>query len=152
MARKKAPDLDYSQYFCHNEDCEDYGIRGKGNIGFAKHYGKDKERYLLKCKTCKKTFAETKGTPFFGLHNDPEKVVRALQLLVEGNGVRGTARILGVDKDTIGSWVKKAGEHCDILRNCLIKDLQMEQVQADEIWTFVQKRAKISQKKTIQRR
>jgi transposase-like protein len=61
------------EFFCPNEACPDYGKKGKGNIRLKEHYGKP-DTALLRCKTCKKTFSENRGTPFFGLHTPKETV------------------------------------------------------------------------------
>ena len=53
--------------------------------------------------------SENRGTPFFGLHTPKETVLRALAMLVEKGSIRGTARTMGVDKDTVASWLKRAG-------------------------------------------
>ena len=52
-----------SRFCCQNEDCPDYGKRGAGNLTVCGRYGKDKQRRLLYCRTCKARFSERKGTP-----------------------------------------------------------------------------------------
>ena len=59
-------EIDISEFWCWNEDCPDYGKKGKGNIVPKEQYGKDKI-WLLKCKTCSHCFSENKGTVFFQL-------------------------------------------------------------------------------------
>ena len=56
-------EIDLSQFFCWNEDCPDYGIKNQGNIFLKDRYGK-KQHSLLKCKTCKRCFSETRCTDF----------------------------------------------------------------------------------------
>ena len=46
---------------------------------------------------------------------------------------------MGVDKDTVASWLKRAGEHCEEVTDYLLRDLKLSQVQIDEIWSFVKK-------------
>jgi len=147
VKKKRKPERDYSHRFCINESCEDYGVRGKGNIVFRRYYGKNKDRVLLVCKTCKTEFAETRGTPFFGLHTDPETVATALRMLMEKSGIRGTARALGVDKDSVQRWLDRAGEHCSEVCDYLLRELNYTQAQVDELYTFIQKRAMAKAKK-----
>ena len=64
-------EIELSKYWCPRKDCRDYGKTGKGNIIIKEKYGKE-ERYLLKCKTCKHCFSETRGTAFFCLHAPKE--------------------------------------------------------------------------------
>jgi transposase-like protein len=147
VKRKPKPARDFSHRFCINESCEDYGVRGKGNIVFRRYYGKNKDRVLLVCRTCKTEFAETRGTPFFGLHTDQGTVITALKMLMEKAGIRGTARALGVDKDSVQRWLEHAGRHCDELRDYLLHDQGFTQAQVDELYTFIQKRAQERRKK-----
>ncbi|MFZ2070955.1 MAG: hypothetical protein WAV32_05070 [Halobacteriota archaeon] len=46
---------------------------------------------------------------------------------------------MGVDKDSVALWLKKAGEHCEEVMEYLLWDLNLSQVQIDEIWTFIKK-------------
>ncbi len=75
----------------------------------ACYYGKNKDRVLLVCKTCKTEF----------------------KMLMEKSGIRGTARALGVDKGTGLRWLDHAGRHCEELRNYFLHDLGFTQVQVD---------------------
>lgn len=135
--------MDTSQFFCPNEECADYGVRGKGNIVRNGRYGKQRTQ-LLKCNTCGKPFSENRNTPFFDLRTPKEEVVRALQTLVERGSLRGTARVTGHKKDTIAQWQKRAGEHAEVLREYLLHDLHLDRVQVDELYTFVKKKRRTS--------
>lgn len=131
--------LDINQYFCVNESCIHYGLRGQGNIVRCGTYGKQK-RQLLQCNTCKKRFSETRNTAFFG-SKYPSKTIQDIILCVaEGNGIRSTSRILNLDKDAVNRVVLKAGEHCFRVLSNLVKSLQLEECQLDELWAFVQKK------------
>ena len=65
-------EIDLSQFWCWNEECPDYGKQDHGNIVIKQRYGKD-NRALLKCRTCKDYFSETRGTVFFGLDTPREE-------------------------------------------------------------------------------
>jgi hypothetical protein len=114
----------------------------EGNIVLKEHYGKQNTA-LLRCKTCKKTFSENRGTTFFGLHTPKETVLRSMAMLVEKGSIRGTARAMGANKDSVALWLKRAGEHCEEVTEYLLRDLNLSQVQIDEIWTFIKKKRKI---------
>jgi len=131
-------ELNLDEFFCPNEACPDYGKRGKGNIRLKEYYGK-KSTALLICKTCKKSFSENRGTPFFGLHTPKETVLRAMAVLVEKGSIRGTARAMDVDKDSVARWLKRAGEHREEVTEYLFRELNFSQVQIDEIWRFTKK-------------
>ncbi len=138
MGRKKT--LDTSFYFCPNEACPNYGKAGTDNeiIGVGR-YGKHQAQ-MLKCKVCGKTFSERRGTPLFNLKADEETFYRAIGCLVEGNGVRETGRILGLDKDTGSGWLEKASKHTEAVSRYLMVHLHFEEVQLDEFWSFVKKK------------
>lgn len=74
------------------------------------------------------------------MYISPEKAALALRLLLEGNSIRSTERITELDRNTIMSLVVKAGDRCRTLFIEKIVSLAVEDVQADEIWGFVQKK------------
>lgn len=69
-----------------------------------------------------------------------DRAVIALQLLLEGNSIRSTERITNMDRNTILSLIEKAGDRCLTLFVEKIANLNVVDVQADEIWGFVQKK------------
>ncbi|MCD6455201.1 MAG: hypothetical protein J7K81_00170 [Methanophagales archaeon] len=44
-------------------------------------------------------------------------------MLVEKGSIRGTARAMGADKDSVALWLKRAGEHCEEVTEYLLRDL-----------------------------
>lgn len=54
--------------------------------------------------------------------------------------LRGTAEILEVKLDTVRGWLQKAAEHSEEVDKVLIKELNVDKVELDELWTFVQKK------------
>jgi transposase-like protein len=111
---------DLSRFCCLNESCPGHGRRGAGNLRVAFRYGPGKQRRMLACRTCRARFSERKGTPLFGSRLPPHKAVAALAHLAEGSGVRKTARLAGVDKDTVVRLALKAGEHARQLHDELV--------------------------------
>jgi transposase-like protein len=126
--------------FCINKSCKDYGRLNAGNISVRGKYGKDRSRNLLYCRTCGKRFAETHSTAFFGLRLPSEKIGQIIHHAAEGVGVRATARLLSLDKDTVNRVVLVAGEHCGRVLSELLTSLHLTEVQLDELWAFVKKR------------
>ncbi len=61
--------------------------------------------------------------------------------LAEGNGIRATARIKGVDKDTVSQWLDVASQHVEAVSRYLVVNLHFEEAQLDEFWSFVKKRS-----------
>jgi hypothetical protein len=140
---------DFEQCFCPNEQCKDYGLRGDGNIGVRAKYGKDKNRDLLYCRTCGKRFAASRASALFGLHLPAETIRQIIHHAAEGVGVRATARLLGMDKDTVNRVILRAGEHCARVLSGLLTSLQLTEAQLDELWTFVKKRKVLTLSKTL---
>jgi IS1 family transposase len=71
-----------------------------------------------------------------------EKALLVLHLLVEGNSIRSTERITGVEKKTIISLLLKVGAKCERIAEKHIRNVKVSDVQADEIWGFVQMKDK----------
>ena len=67
----------------------------------------------------------------------PEKRLAVLNALVEGNGIRSTERMTGVNQNTIMSLLVLVGQGCAHLHNERIRHIRAQRVQVDEIWTFV---------------
>jgi transposase-like protein len=141
---------DIDNCFCPNKDCKDYGLRNHGNIKYRGKYGKNKSKDLLYCKTCGKRFASTRATAFFGLHLSEEKIGQIIHHAAEGVGVRATARLLGLDKDTVNRVILRAGEHCQLVLSSLLRSLKLKETQLDELWAFVKKRKILPNKSSKQ--
>lgn len=137
------------KYFCPNEQCKEYGLRGHGNIGIRAKYGKDKNRDLLYCRTCGKRFAASRASALFGLHLPAETIRQIIHHAAEGVGVRATARLLELDKDTVNRVILRAGEHCARVLSGLLTSLQLTEAQLDELWTFVKKRKVLTTPETL---
>lgn len=136
------------QCFCPNKECKDYGLRHQGNIATRGKYGKNKNRDLLYCRTCGKRFAATRSSALFGLHLSAETIRQIIHHAAEGVGVRATARLLEMDKDTVNRVIMRAGEHCTHVLSSLLTSLELTELQLDELWTFVKKRKILAVTKT----
>lgn len=133
---------------CPIEECLAYGRLGDDPVhdivGFGTYTTAHGERrQMYKCNVCGNPFSETAGTPFFGLKTPTHTVCVALQELAEGLGVRAVARIRGVEPDTVLEWLKKAGQHCEMLSAYMMQELNVTHVQLDELWTFVRKKERM---------
>ncbi len=111
---------DLSRFCCQNSTCPDYGKRGAGNLIVSMEFGQNTRLRLLLCRTCKARFSERKGTPFFQSHLPPEKVIEILEHILEGCGIRKTARLTGVSKDTVTRYSRLAGDHAKALHEELV--------------------------------
>ena len=140
---------DAANAFCPKPDCKDHGLRNMGNIGTRGKYGKDKAKTLLHCRTCGLRFSETQSTAFFGLHLPDDTIRQIVHHAAEGVSVRGTARLVGCDKDTVNRVILRAGEHCAVVLSNLLISLRLTEAQLDELWTFVKKRNVLTLRKRI---
>jgi IS1 family transposase len=69
-----------------------------------------------------------------------DRAVLALQLLLEGNSIRSTERISGLDRNTIMSLLVRAGKKCQRLMDMKLRNVPVKDVEIDEIWGFCQKK------------
>jgi transposase-like protein len=111
---------DLSRFCCQNPDCPDYGQRGLGHLTVCGHYGKTQRTRLLYCRTCKARFSERKGTPLFRGCLPEETAIDLIEHLAERTGVRATARLLGVHRDTVVRYSRVVGEHARQLHDELV--------------------------------
>jgi transposase-like protein len=135
--------------YCPNENCKSFGLRNNGNIAYRGKYGKDKSRDLMYCKMCGKRFAATQASALFGLHLSELNIRQIIHHAAEGVGVRATARLLDLDKDTVNRVILRAGEHCAAVLSGLLSSLALTETQLDELWTFVKKRKVLAAPKTL---
>lgn len=78
---------------------------------------------------------------------DPEKRIRVLAALCDGNSIRAVERMTGVHRDTIMRFGLSLGEGAVNLHNRLAQGLSCSLVQVDEIWSYVQKKqARVTEK------
>jgi IS1 family transposase len=70
------------------------------------------------------------------------KRVQIASALVEGVGIRATARIAGVSKDTVMKLWVEMGEACARFQDETLRELTCNRLQIDEIWSFVYAKAK----------
>ena len=59
-----------------------------------------------------------------------------IRLLVEGNSIRATSRIVDVSKNTVTKLLEDAGKVCAAYHDEYVRSVKAKHVQADEIWAF----------------
>jgi IS1 family transposase len=69
-----------------------------------------------------------------------DKQITAISALVEGNSIRSIERMTGIHRDTIMRLMVRVGNGCERLMDATLRDLPCENVQVDEIWSFVGKK------------
>jgi transposase-like protein len=111
---------DLSRFCCPEPSCPDSGKRSHGSLSVCGHYGKVQPIRLLYCRSCKSRFSERKGTPLFRSGLPEEKAIDLIRHLAERTGVRATARLLGVHRDTVVRSSRVVGEHARQLHDELV--------------------------------
>jgi transposase-like protein len=126
--------MDPRGQFCHNATCPARGRVGEGNIGV---HSLAERRYI--CRGCGQTFAETKGTPFYGLKKGAGLVTVVLTLLSHGCPVQAVVAAFGLDERTVADWQARGGAHCERVHAHLVRQgrVDLGHVQADELWAKV---------------
>lgn len=123
--------MDPHSQFCHNPACRARGRIGQGNIVI---HSRKEQRYC--CKTCCKTFAATKGTPFYRLQTAVDTVTLVVTLLCHGCPIQAIVAAFGLDERTVSHWQKSSGKHCQEVHEHLVQkgQVDLQHVQADEMW------------------
>ncbi len=103
-------DDDLSRFCCQNRSCPDHGQPGRDNLKVDSRYGKHNQYRMLLCRTCKKRFSERKGSPLFGSQLAAETLARIVQHLKDGKGIRETARLTGVNRNTVVRYSQRIGQ------------------------------------------
>lgn len=131
---------DYSHLACPNPDCSAYGQRDLGNLRPHGWSGRDHRIRCLHCATCGTDFSERANTPLFGLRTSEDKLVAIADHLAEGTGVRATARLCKVSRNTVLRFTQRFGKHAELFHDLQVRHLDPKQIQSDEAWSFVGKK------------
>ena len=127
----------YSHLACPNPDCAAYGQRGAGNLRLHGWSGTGQRIRCLHCATCGTDFSERANTPLFGLRSTEDKLVAIAEHLADGCGVRATARLCKVSRNTVLRFIRRFGEHAELFHDSMVRGIQPRQIQPDEAWSFV---------------
>ena len=127
-------------FFCQNKECRAYGKKNLDNL-VSNGHDRNGARKLL-CTECKKSFNDTKGTPFFGKHLSKKEIISISKQFVEKSSFRGVARSTGHHLDTIRSLASDVAEHCEAVTEFLLHDVRLGTHEIDEFWNFVKKNKK----------
>ena len=96
----------------------------------------------FRCPVCKRTYTESHVLTLGEMYAPKDKVLLALQLLLEGNSIRSTMRITGLDQNTISKALVLAGEKAERIMARKIVNVPVRDVEADEVWSFIGKKEK----------
>lgn len=71
-----------------------------------------------------------------------EKQVQVISALTEGCSIRSAERLTDINRNTIMSLGLRIGDGCERLHDGMMRDLQVNQIELDEQWDFIQKKQK----------
>jgi LacI family transcriptional regulator len=108
------------EFCCQNSDCPDHGQRGAGNLRWHGWSSKRQGIRMLYCRTCGSYFSQRKGSALWQCRLRQQKAISVLQHIAEGCGVRQTARLAKVDKNTVCRLVAVAGDQAGRMHDELV--------------------------------
>lgn len=104
--------------------CRKHGANRNGTLRF-------------RCPACKKTYSEERESLFGAMRVPEDKALLVLNLLCEGSSVRAVSWVTGLHKGTVLKLLVEAGERCERLMAERIVDVPVQDVELDEVWSFV---------------
>lgn len=134
---------------CPNEECEQFGRTGQGNIiGNGTYATKSGRVRKYICRTCGRVFCDRSNTMFYDLRTSEDKVILALKLILKGMSQRSIAEVLEVCPKSVSTWLSRASDQSEAITETRLKDLEVPRVEMDELWTFVGKKESRKTKNT----
>ena len=127
--------MDWETLYCPKDRCQPYGKPFK--TGRLARNGRSRGEPQARCRACGRTVTLRYGTAYYGLEAEPVPFETALRALAEGNSLRATARILGVDKDTVCAWLDRGARQCRAVILALWRNLPVTECQLGELWSFI---------------
>jgi IS1 family transposase/transposase-like protein len=100
----------------------------------------------FQCLPCSSTYSEQPTRLLNDLTLAPAKALSVLSMLLEGCSVRSIERLTQVHRDTILNQLVAAGQKCAVFLDRRLQGLNVQEVQADEIWSFVHYKEKTRQR------
>lgn len=104
-----------------------------------KHSKTSKGSQRYRCPSCHRTYTDSLDTLYYRRQLTPAEIERILQSSQEGVSLRGIARISKRSYNTVVDVVRASSQKAQLVHNQEVKDVETEQVIADEMWSFVKK-------------
>ena len=100
----------------------------------------------FKCKDCGKRFVEEKAKLLGDMRVDLDKAMLVVGMLLEGTSIRACERLTSMNRDTIDRLILEVGGRCQRFMDANIVNVDCDDIQIDEIWSFVGMKAKQAKK------
>ena len=104
-----------------------------------KHSKTSKGHQRYRCPSCQQTFSDTLDTLYYRRQLSAAEIEGILQAHTEGVSLRGIARLSKRSYNTVVDVVRAASQKAQLVHNEEVKDVETDQVIADEMWSFVKK-------------
>ena len=108
----------------------------------CRKFGKRQNRQRYQCCQCRKVFTDARDTTLDGMYLPVEKAEMVVRLLLEGNSVSSVERITEIHHTTILKLLVLVGAKCEKVLAKLLVNVQVRDVEADEVWSFIGKKQK----------
>ena len=108
----------------------------------CRKFGKRQNRQRYQCQQCRKVFTDARDNTLDGMYLPLEKAEMVLRLLLEGNSVSSVERITEIHHATILKLLVLAGEKCERIMAQKVRNVEVRDVEADEVWSFIGKKEK----------
>ncbi len=105
--------------------------------------GSSHDHHQWRCRDCGRSFRSTTGTAVAHLKTPATEVVRALLVVMRRGSLRAAEEVTGHKYETIGAWLRRAGQHAEAVTAALAHDLHLSEVEVDEFWSFVRKKGSL---------
>jgi transposase-like protein/IS1 family transposase len=103
----------------------------------SKKFGKPKGFQRYHCRPCRKSWSERPARQLGEMRLPVERALLVLHLLTEGSSMRTIERVTGTGKTTVLRLLAQVGDGCERMLSERVKDVPVEDVQADELWGYV---------------
>jgi hypothetical protein len=125
--------------YCRNRHCRLYGLAGEQ--AQLKYHDWHRGAPRFRCRACHALVSAPAGTAHAGIRTDEITYRFGATALAEGLALRAAGRLLTLDKDTLCSWRPALSQHCNGVMSYFFRNLQLNECQLDELWTFIYKKA-----------
>jgi transposase-like protein len=133
----------------HNPSCPHCG---SGYVQKNGHANGQPAQQRFRCRACERSFGLTFGTPLYRLRTPAAEVAQSLLIVMRRGSLSAAEEITGHKYETIGVWLRRAGEHAQALTEALVRDLCLSEVEVDAFWSFVKKSVSLLPTRATHRR
>ena len=130
----------YTRFSCPNPACAQFNRPGAGNIAHRAWTGKHQPIERLRCTVCTREFSARAGTLMARTKLPEATVAQLLKCQRWGVCDAGTADICGVDIKTVHRFQKVAAQRAQAHHEQVTRDLRVEGVQLDEMYSKLRRR------------